>query len=66
MKTDKEKIKTIATTFFRWWWNQGGTNTEQGFDTWAKTEGKELLQPTTEESNKNSQSYYFQLCNPEG
>lgn len=40
MKTAKE----IATKFFYWWYNQPSANTEQGFDSWAKTdEGKQLL-----------------------
>ena len=28
--------------FFRWWWNQGGTNTEQGYDAWLKHKADEL------------------------
>lgn len=31
---DKEKAKQIATTFYRWWHNQPGTNTDDGFDQW--------------------------------
>lgn len=30
------KIKSIATNFFRYWWNAKGTNTDQGFDEWSK------------------------------
>ena len=26
--------KRIAVGFFQWWWNMGGTNTNQGFDTY--------------------------------
>jgi hypothetical protein len=32
-----EAIKKVATEFFYWWYNQKGSNTEQGFDEWAKT-----------------------------
>lgn len=28
--------KKNATEFFYWWYNQGGTNTQQGFDEWYK------------------------------
>lgn len=31
-----ENIRNVSTSFFRWWWNQGGTNTDQGFDTYIK------------------------------
>ena len=34
----KDNFKKSACRFFRWWWNQPGTNTEQGFDEWFKTE----------------------------
>ena len=30
-------LKRHTIDFFRWWWNQGGTNTEQGYDSWLKT-----------------------------
>lgn len=30
----KRAIKKIATDFFYWWYNQPGTNTQQGFDEW--------------------------------
>lgn len=36
--TENEKERACA--FFRWWWNQGGNNTEQGFDEWLKLEEK--------------------------
>ena len=34
-----EKLKPHFTKWFRWWWNQQGTNTEQGFDEWIKSDG---------------------------
>ena len=37
------KIKELCTTFFRWWWNQPGNNTDQGFDEWAKKDGKKFI-----------------------
>ncbi len=37
------QVKLIATKFFRWWWNQPGANTDQGYDEWAETEGASLL-----------------------
>jgi len=44
MKTTLEAIKQIATTFFRWWWNKPGENTDDAFDTWAETkEGQKLI-----------------------
>lgn len=33
-KVNGEKIKDIATEFFRHWYNYPGTNTDQGFDSW--------------------------------
>jgi len=32
-----EEMKEHAIAFFTWWWNQPGTNTEQGYDEWVKT-----------------------------
>jgi hypothetical protein len=32
----KKYAKKIATDFYRWWHNQSGTNTDQGFDTYWK------------------------------
>lgn len=29
-----ELIKNLCTSFYRWWHNQPGSNTEQGFDEW--------------------------------
>ena len=31
-----ENIKKISTSFFYWWYNQDGSNTEQGFDSYVK------------------------------
>lgn len=31
---DKDIAKAMATEFFRWWYNQPGSNTDQGFDEW--------------------------------
>ena len=30
----KEKLKVISVTFFRYWWNRPGNNTDDAFDTW--------------------------------
>jgi len=39
--------KRIAVGFFQWWWNTGGTNTNQGFDTyWQKLLANELELPS--------------------
>jgi len=46
---EKEKLKEFATAFFYWWYNSGGTNTEQGFDTWWELEGKSITTPTNEQ-----------------
>lgn len=27
--------KNDCVEFFRWWWNQPGTNTEKGYDAWC-------------------------------
>ena len=32
----EKDLKKHCTEFFYWWYNQGGTNTEQGFDEWYK------------------------------
>lgn len=41
----KEALKTFATKFFYWWYNkQGGTNTQEGFDTWWEKEGKKIAE----------------------
>lgn len=31
---DKQAAMALATSFYRWWHNQPGTNTDQGFDEW--------------------------------
>jgi hypothetical protein len=36
-------VKAVCTAFFRWWWNKPGNNTDEGFDEWAATDGKDLL-----------------------
>ena len=33
---DEGTLKEIATDFFRWWHNQPGANTDQGFDKWLR------------------------------
>jgi len=38
---DKLIHKQIACDFFRWWYNQPGSNTEQGFDDWWENQQKE-------------------------
>jgi hypothetical protein len=38
--------KQLCTSFFYWWYNQPGANTEDGFDEWAKGPGKELIATT--------------------
>lgn len=35
-RSDKEALKEVATRFCYWWYNQPGTNTEQGFEDWWK------------------------------
>jgi hypothetical protein len=32
----EEELKKFCVEFFRWWWNQPGTNTECGYDVWRK------------------------------
>lgn len=36
-------LKPAFVAFFCWWWNQPGTNTEQGFDDWAAGPGAAIL-----------------------
>lgn len=36
-------LKEICINFFRWWYNQPGQNTEQGFDQWL--EGQTQILP---------------------
>jgi len=33
-KIPKEDIKELVTSFFYYWYNQPGTNTEEGFEKW--------------------------------
>ncbi len=33
----EENKKQDAVTFFQWWWNQPGSNTEQGYDQWIES-----------------------------
>lgn len=33
-----EWLKTFATKFFFYWWNEKGSNTYQGYDEWTKTD----------------------------
>lgn len=41
----KDLIRQIACSFFRYFWNVGGTNAEEAFDEWLKTEvAVEILQ----------------------
>jgi len=45
--TSLSMSKRIAVGFFQWWWNTGGTNTYQGFDTyWQKLLMNELELPS--------------------
>lgn len=37
----KEDLKEICTSFFYWWYNQPGSNTEQGFDQWYEEKMKQ-------------------------
>lgn len=34
LKRVEAKRKDDCVSFFHWWWNQGGTNTGQGYDDW--------------------------------
>lgn len=33
-KVPKKDLKAVCVKFFYWWYNQPGSNTEQGFDDW--------------------------------
>ena len=37
---DKKTAKKLCTSFFYYWWNEPGTNTEEGFETWWKIREK--------------------------
>lgn len=52
------EIKQLVTAFFFWWWNHPGTNTDEGFDEWAKTDGKKQI----EELQKYSKESYDALA----
>lgn len=44
VSTERQRaIKAIAVSFFQWWWNSPGTNTEDGFDEWASGPGAASL-----------------------
>jgi len=34
LPSNYEQLKKLCCDFFRYWWNTGGTNTDDGFDTW--------------------------------
>jgi len=40
---ENNKIKQVATDFFRYWWNTSGNNTDQGFDDWWKDNKKNYI-----------------------
>jgi len=40
-KSNKDELKKSHCEFFRWWWNQPGQNTEQGYDDWIKSKENE-------------------------
>lgn len=42
MTPEQNAIKRIACDFFCWWYKKSGTNTEQGFDEWAKQNSERL------------------------
>ena len=48
-------IKDIATYFFRWWWDEKGNNTSDGFDKWAKTDGKQYIDKLLVIDKRNKQ-----------
>ena len=48
-------IKDIATYFFRWWWDEKGNNTSDGFDKWAKTDGKQYMDKLLAIEQRNKQ-----------
>lgn len=39
-KFTKEQAKDMAVAFYRWWHNQPGANTDEGFSQWWEAEGK--------------------------
>lgn len=40
---EKSDIQAVSTTFFYWWYNMGGTNTEEGFNSWWSTQRQCIL-----------------------
>jgi YesN/AraC family two-component response regulator len=48
----KAELKKICCDYFRWWWNQPGTNTEQGFEKWWEERNKQNIKLNTEDSEK--------------
>lgn len=48
-KPNKGDIKHYCTKFFYWWFNNKGTNTEQGFDKWWLENGQ-FMQLTQNQS----------------
>lgn len=54
MKLYQQHFKTIATSFFYWWYNAPGKNTSEGYDAWAENseQGKELIQEVLEDINQ--------------
>lgn len=52
-KDVEAEAKELCTKFFYWWYNQKGSNTDQGFDDWAKTnEGKNLISKWAEQGKE--------------
>lgn len=52
---DEAKLKLYCTKFFYWWWNQKGSNTDQGFDEWTNTEEyAQLREVFKKEKGKNA------------
>jgi len=34
LPTNKDELKNVCCEFFRYWWNEPGNNTDEGFDKW--------------------------------
>lgn len=34
LPTTKDELKKVCCEFFRYWWNEPGNNTDEGFDKW--------------------------------
>ena len=54
MTDSVEEVKTAFVSFFQWWWNQPGTNTEQGFDDWAAGPGANMVSALSRRSIANT------------